>query len=210
MYYNIGRGEDMSRRHPSCFMAGVNGVGKTLLAHAISAHEALDIQILKGSELFMSYLGIKPRHYEELRALPHDEAMKALSQMMRGILDTYVEQAFIFDSHFRNLVRGKTKDVVGPWIQEFDILVLVTAPPEVVFKRIMADERDRALFSEGLTPEQQYEMYQEYTHDYENRFAEIAKRRTHDSVIYVHNDTTVESAADEFLAGYNRFMQGAR
>ncbi len=154
------------------FLGGINGAGKTTLLHAIK-EVAPQFEIIKGSTALMEHLGI-PGDYEALRELRHDdEAERKFREMMAGI--TARTDDLIFDGHFLNIVRGEIFPVVGPWIAEFDAILLLRISTDTALRRIEADHtRDRALFPDGATAGERHATLDDYVAKYEAEFHRCA------------------------------------
>lgn len=155
------------------YLGGINGSGKTTLLHAIK-EAAPQFDVIKGSTALMEYLGI-PGDYEALRKLRYDDdAEQKFRQMMREI--TARTDDLIFDAHYLNLVRGEIFPIADEWMVGFDAILLLRISTETVLRRIEADQhkRDRALFPDGSTPDQQRAILDDYIAKYEAEFHRCA------------------------------------
>lgn len=155
------------------YIGGVNGAGKTTLLDAIK-NRFPEIEILKGSKVFMEFLGI-PGDYAALRALPMSEAGPKFEDMISKILSE--KDNFVFEAHYLNIVNGKIKRVSDEWIQKFDAIILLDISAETALRRIENESRDRALFPEGLSKEEERIMYNEYIEATRKDFQEIIRVR---------------------------------
>lgn len=155
------------------FLGGVNGAGKTTLLANINKYYP-EFKTLKGSHVFMEYLGIDQGDYESLRKFPHDLGMKKLEKFMLQLTTNFTD--LVLDSHFMNLVRGESKVVVSDWIENFDAVLLIDVPSNVALQRSENEARDRALFPEGMSRVEQEKMYDEYILDYKKVFEDLSQK----------------------------------
>lgn len=153
-------------------LGGVNGAGKTTLLQKIKEARP-EYEVVKGSQAFMEYLGI-PGDYEALRAIPEPEALQKLEDMLNGLLDKHTH--LIFDAHYLNLVRGNVKSVTSSYLSKFDALLLLKVSPETVLGRTAGDSRDRALFPQGLTKEEEFLMLKDYIQKYDKEFENLCSK----------------------------------
>lgn len=181
-----------------CYIGGVNGAGKTTLLDAIKVRFP-EIEILKGSKVFMEYLGI-PGDYGALRALPMSEAGPKFEEMISKIL--LEKENFIFDAHYLNIVNGKIKRVSEDWIQKFDAIILLDISAETALKRIANENRDRALFPEGMSKEEEIKMYSEYIEATRKDFQDIVSVRN-----IPHLIIDGEKELDEKVEDFGRFYK---
>ena len=151
------------------YLGGINGAGKTTLLHAIK-EAAPNFEIIKGSTALMQYLGI-PGDYEALRKLRYDDdAELKFRAMMAGI--TARTDDLIYDGHYLNIVRGEIFPITGPWVAGFDAILLLRISTDAVLRRIEADQhkRDRALFPEGTSADEQRTILEDYIGKYDTEF----------------------------------------
>lgn len=177
------------------FLGGVNGSGKTTLLLKIKEAQP-GFEIIKGSQFFMNFLGIN-MNYEALRQLPHQYALNKLGEMMEVLIKKY--DNIIVDSHYLNLVRGKTKSVTGDWIKNFDALLLLKISPKIGLERISSEPRDRALFPENISTEEMDAVYSKYIVEYENEFQRLANKWQLPAKI-LDGEKNVDEIVGEFLA----------
>ncbi len=177
------------------FFGGVNGSGKTTLLLKIKEARP-EFEIIKGSRAFMTLLGIRGS-YETLRRLPHEYKLGRLSEMMETILKRH--ENMITDGHYLNLVRGKTTSVTGDWVKRFDALLLLKVSPETALQRISKELRDRALFPEGMSKEQEYKMYGQYIMEYEKEFQKLTDK-WHLPAKILDGEKSVDEIVREFIA----------
>lgn len=148
------------------FVGGVNASGKSSLLHRVS--ESSKYPLIHAAGVLMDYL--KCSHdYETLRGFSQEERNVALDAVMRKLCLN--ESSFLVDGHYLTLVRGKTTKVTGPWLQEFDGLILISASLDTVWKRIRIDaERDRALFSKESSESEARKIFSVYLDETEKEF----------------------------------------
>lgn len=183
------------------FLGGVNGAGKTTLLKKIKEARP-DYEVVKGSQVFMEYLGI-PGDYEALRAMPEPEALKALEDMLDDLLSKH--ENLIFDAHYLNLVRGKVKSVTSDYLTKFDALLLLKVSADTVLARTKGEERDRALFPDGLNEHEQMDMLKDYIDQYDQEFEHLC--RTYNLPGKVLNG---EGTPEQILQGFLAFESGLK
>ena len=114
------------------FVGGVNGSGKTTVLHLISEKKP-EFHVIKGSEYFMKWLGIKRRNYGQLQSLPDRKTLLELGRMMRYLLKekkySNNKKIVLIDAHFTNIRNGKTEEWISDWLSLVNGLVLIKAKP---------------------------------------------------------------------------------
>lgn len=150
-------------RNPAYFIGGVNGSGKTTLLKEITEKHS-QFQIIKGSSVFMTWLGIEQGDYESLRALPDNYKRQEFDKMMEELLSnpTTDEKTLLIDAHYFHYKRGEMLDTTGGWISMIDALFVVTGDTDVVFNRILQDEKKRDLFPTGSDIDSQRSLLTKY------------------------------------------------
>jgi|SRR3989344_1969716 len=153
------------------FLGGFNACGKTALIKNIQFCMPT-WQIIKGSEALMNAFGI-PGDYEKLRKIPQDEKIQKLGEIINSYL--YSDGNFILDSHYVNLIRGTREPNTGPWIANFDALLLIDVSPETVLSRMEADAhfRDRALFPTDMPEKDRFSVLSDYISEYKDEFSKL-------------------------------------
>ncbi len=137
------------------FVGGCSGVGKTTLLQSVKQK---DLNIIHATSSFMLWLGIK-NDYEALRKLPDPERERLLNQFMQELVSK--SDSFVLDSHYSIMINGKVKNSINGWVKSMDAFVLITAPCEVIFKRIKNDSsRERALFPEFASEQDKLNLLQ--------------------------------------------------
>ncbi len=177
------------------FLGGVNGAGKTTLLQKTKEARP-EFEVVKGSQEFMAFLGI-PGDYEALRALPEPYALQKLEEMVDGLVRKH--EFLVFDAHYLNLVRGKVKKVTSPYLQRFDVLLLLKVSPETVLKRTANDPRERALFPEGLSEAQEFEMLSKYIAQQDEEFERLCSTYKIQGKV-LDGEHTPDEVVKEFIA----------
>ncbi|OGM21572.1 hypothetical protein A2714_05050 [Candidatus Woesebacteria bacterium RIFCSPHIGHO2_01_FULL_38_9] len=148
-----------------CFVGGINGAGKSTFLTEVEKRDP-DIEIFHASPRLMELLGLVKDDYDGLRALPDSVKDVAFDSMMRQAVADHGVKTLLIDAHYLNLRRGKVTDVTGSWLEIMNALFLITAEPNNVLTRINNDQlrtgRDRALFPEASTIEQQSDILTGY------------------------------------------------
>ena len=135
------------------YVGGVNGVGKTTVLEALFKETGFPVK--HATQEFLKFLGI-PGDYNELRKLDDEYRKLQLNQFMSEIAAS--RKSFILDSHYLIMVDGVIKSVIDEWIKQYDLLIYLTAPAEVILERLNSDNRDRALFSSNDRLQQIHEL----------------------------------------------------
>lgn len=141
------------------FIGGVNGVGKTtLLENVDSLH--LGFNIVKGSDRFMKWLGLQAGDYTSLRNLPNDYKNTQFAEMIDHLVYKQHETdvSLLLDAHYLLCKRGEVIDTTGPWFARMDVLIVLTADPSVIHRRILEDPKDRDVFPPNISTDEQISL----------------------------------------------------
>lgn len=180
------------------YVGGANAVGKSTILKATA--NTLGIPYYHGTTLFLKHLGFDG-NYEKLRALTQEQRNDKLDEFLDIFIREQEGKSFLFDSHYLNIVRGETNKVSRPWLKDFDILVLVTAPAEDVWQRITTDSsvRDRALFPKDISEKEAKEMLQKYLQDTKEEFTRLTKLYNKPSVEIINIQNRIDEAVDRLV-----------
>lgn len=152
------------------FVGGCSGVGKTTMLQVLSDN---GFDVLHVTSRFMSWLGTE-NDYEALRSLPRQKREKLLNQFMSQLMSD--SNSYVLDSHYSIMVNGKIMNSMNDWSKDVDIFVLITAPIEIIFKRIKKDlGRDRALFEETATREEKFNGLENFQKHLRKQSKELAE-----------------------------------
>lgn len=159
------------------FVGGINAVGKSTLLKTTAEH--IGYRYIHATTGLLNSFGFG-KDYEKLRALTQEERDIKYKEYIENLLSKQ-DQNFLLDAHYLNLVRGKVDRVTGPWLKNFDMFILISAPLSDIWKRIENDSksRDRALFPLGISEIEMTDMlskYQEQTSMEFKRLAELYKK----------------------------------
>lgn len=165
------------------------------------AASKLGYEYIHATSGLLQHLGFG-KDYEKLRALSQKERDVRYVEYIEAIVSS--EKDFLLDAHYLGLVRGKVDKVSGPWLEKFDVCVLVSAPLDDVWNRILADSRvrDRALFSAGMSEIEMKKMlaaYQLQTKDEFDRLVSTYKKPN----IEIYNE---QGKMDEAVARLTDFV----
>ncbi len=155
--------ENSEKRDTVYFIGGVNGVGKSTFLTELSTRNP-EFEVIKGSAIFMEWLGIKPGDYDSLRTLSDDYKRKEFDSMMSDLLSKSNKKGniLLIDAHYFHYKRGEMLDTTGEWIREINALFVITADTESVFERISSDSKERDLFPIAATPHFKRKMLENY------------------------------------------------
>lgn len=179
-----------------CYVVGVNGSGKTTLLKRVQ--ELSGIKTIAGTAALMDYLGIEG-DYDALRAMDQAYVLQKWAATARKLIHEYADESFLLDTHIMNLTHGHYIRRDGPWIKDYDMLILVKADPKTILDRVMADgNRDRALFAKNTSLGQKATILADYQEQTEALFRQLAKEYNLPSKVIINND--LEHAAQEFVS----------
>ena len=174
------------------YVGGINGSGKTTILKEVA--KQLGFEYIQLTHLMMEALGF-PFDYDKLRITPEVEKTKVREEILAKLLSDN-DRNIIIDSHYLNLIKGKTNIVNGPAIAKFDILVLISAPVEQIWQRIYEDQktRDRALFPDNFTSEESFQMLTKYQEDTAQEFSRLASTYHKKNIEIINVDGELESS----------------
>jgi adenylate kinase len=179
------------------YVGGINGSGKTTILKEVA--KRLDFEYISTSKLMMEIIG-RPSDYDHLRSIPSDQQMEIREKMFDDLaFDS--NRNLIVDSHYLNLIKGKTNIITRDAIKKFDVFVLISAPIEQVWDRVRKDEeiRDRALFPENLSEEDSFKMFKTYQQDTEREFLRLARLHQKNNIEIVNINGKLESSVAKLV-----------
>lgn len=189
------------------FVGGINAVGKTTLMNEIEATLS-DFEVVRGSKLFMEWLGLRPGDYDSLRKLTDDYKDVELDKMMRWLVEQKPKNGkhIIIDAHYLNIKPDSVVDATGDWISLMDALFVVTAPNDEILKRIEEDEkqtgRSRPIFPESSTIKERLDKIG-YFQDKTLLLAKSLSEKFNIPVVEIHNrNGKLANAIDEFITNH--------
>ncbi len=195
--------------HPKAyFIGGVNGVGKSTFLTEISARHP-EFCVVKGSSVFMEWLGITPGDYDSLRALPDEHKRTEFDRMMNNLLTKPTEdgKVMLIDAHYFHYKRGEMVDTTGDWVSMLEALFVITGEVEEVFKRVSEDTKDRDLFPHGTTTDEQRGLLRGYLDVTIQKAQEISKE--HGVPFFVINNIqgNMEETINSFLEAHTDIIK---
>lgn len=191
------------------FIGGINGSGKTTLLTEAS-HKLPDCEVVKGSALFMEWLGIEPDNYAKLISMPNDYKDKEMVKMVNWIVNgrTRIKPNILFDAHFLNFNHGVLTEVTGAWISQMNIYFVITAPCDEILTRIENDEkksgRKRPMFNKAMDRNAKIDtlqLYQKMTVDRAHKLGALYDKKVYE-ILNKNGDLT--SAANTFINNLTR------
>ena len=165
------------------FVGGVNASGKSTILKKVS--DMNGYQTLHGAGLLMEQLNCSA-DYEKLRAFSAEEKDVAYTTVVEKICKE--KDSFLLDSHYLTLIRGKVTNMTTDRLKNFDALVLISTPIEVLWKRIQNDPRERALFPENSSAEDAKKLLANYQVQTLEEFKRAVKEYDLTG-IHIQNDT---------------------
>lgn len=190
-----------TERRLAYFVGGVNGVGKTTVLKEITEKHS-QFQIIKGSSVFMTWLGIEQGDYESLRALPDDYKRREFDKMMEDLLSEQPMdgKTLLIDAHYFHYKRGEMLDTTGEWISMIDALFVVTGDTDAVLSRVLEDKKERDLFPINSEKETQRLMLAEYLEGTLNLARQLSDR--HNVPLYV-----LDNKQGDMASTINSFLE---
>lgn len=181
------------------YVGGVNAAGKSTLIDLLSINP--EFEIVHGTARFIEWLGLKPGDYNSMRKMPYEESKKQVDLMWSTIIKGWHDpsRALLLDTHYLNLKWGKVTDVTGDWIRNVTALFLITADVETLLNRISKDPRDRALFPEGLTKEEEREMLSRYMQTLVEKVESLAQKHNLPYFIIENKEGQLTETVKTFL-----------
>lgn len=123
------------------FLGGVNSTGKTTLINVLATANR-NINVCYGSKEFFKWLRLKEGDYNSLENLSDEYKDLELSKMIPFLVkevEYMTGTIWIFAGHFGRINNSTIMPAVGNWISNFDLIVLLTADPQTIIKRIKED-----------------------------------------------------------------------
>ncbi|MEK6839911.1 MAG: AAA family ATPase [Nanoarchaeota archaeon] len=179
--YCVGRKNSM-KRPKFVFAGGINGSGKTTVLNLVVTNNK-EISLIKGSEFFMKWLGIKMGDYKTLQKLPDREVLSEQSKMIRHLVNKESfgksKKIIIIDAHFINIRNGKAQEWVGDWMSMMHAMILIKANSKDVLRRIKSDEkkstRDRNIFTKDADSKYKIKSIETFNKKSEQVFKRYAR-----------------------------------
>lgn len=183
------------------YVGGINAVGKSSIAK--EAADRLGYRYVHATTGLLEHLGFG-KDYEKLRALTQQERDAAYREFIESLFKNE-EDSFLLDGHYLGLVRGEIDCITDDWIKNFDMFVLIHAPIEDVWKRLVADSatRDRALFADGLFSEENKIFLKDYQDQTEKEFEKLMGLYEKNGVKILNEEGKKDGAVD-VLVGFVR------
>jgi len=182
------------------YVVGINASGKTTLLQAVSKQTG--IPVVHGTQELMKTLGITG-DYNALRAMNQDEVLVKWSETAERLLKEFGPKPFMLDAHILNLTRGKVIRRDGPWIGDYDALVMIKSNPAVIFDRLEHDTKDRALFTLDFGNEAKLTLLTEYQAQTEKIVKHLSQKYELPLKIIENHD--LDKATAEFVAFHRSF-----
>ncbi|MEX0918403.1 MAG: AAA family ATPase [Candidatus Paceibacterota bacterium] len=189
------------------FVGGVNGVGKSTLLTEISIRYP-EFRIIKGSSLFMEWLGVTPGDYNSLRSLPDYYKISEFNKMMDNLLSKQVldERVMLVDAHYFHYKRGEMIDTTGDWMSSLNALFVITGEVEEIFKRVLEDTKDRDLFPRGTSRYEQKELLRIYLEGTNQKAQEISNRYRIPLFTINNIQGNINKVVDYFLVAHTNII----
>jgi|WetSurSiteA1Bulk_404760.scaffolds.fasta_scaffold21394_1 adenylate kinase len=193
------------------FVGGINAVGKTTLLNEVKFVKP-EFEIVRGSEFFMKWLGIRPGDYDSLRSLSDEHKNIEFDKMMRWLVEQKPKEGkhLVIDAHYLNIKPEGIVNVTGDWISLMDALFVITAPNIEVLDRMEKDEkkkgRSRSIFPELSTSQEKLDLIKSFQ-DRTLLLAKNLSNKFHLPLIEIKNrNGEISIAVDEFVKSHQLIM----
>ena len=159
-----------------------------------------DYELIDGSKEFLGWLGFGD-DYERLRKLIPEIRDAKLAEFISQTLNKSEAETLVYIGHYIVLIRGEIIHIVRDWLSRFDGIILMTASPEVILQRIDADahDRDRALFKENTSRDDQIKVLKDYQLKEHIAFLDLADRYGIPKLLIDNTDANADNNVFEFL-----------
>ncbi|MCA9373115.1 hypothetical protein KC921_03405 [Candidatus Woesebacteria bacterium] len=188
------------------YLGGVNAVGKSAFERELALAHPDRFQVVHGAGKLMEYLGLQPGDYAGLRGIARGRKAEAFSDLVFDLANNRDERSTILSTHFAIMNQGNIEwNTKEPWLSNVDALVLFRASMEVLFSRIAADDRDRNLFTPGLSENEQKAQLRMFAWREVQRARSLA--RQHNLPLLVFDNTgPIERLVDNFIREHSRLV----
>lgn len=179
------------------FVGGINCVGKSHFLNKLKELKP-EYETVDGSRAFMKWLGFND-DYEKLRDLTPTIREARLSEFISQVINKSEAETLVYAGHFLVLIRGEILQVTRDWVSRFDGAILMKAKPEIIYERIIQDERDRALFKENTSREEALKILHDFSLKENVSFLEMVQSHGLPSVLIDNNEANELRVVDQFL-----------
>lgn len=187
------------------YVGGVNAVGKSSLLKETA--KKIGYEYIHATSGLLNHLGFE-KDYEKLRALKQEERDIKYREYIEDLLSNK-DRNFLLDAHYLGLVRGKVDQVTSSWLQNFDTFILISAPLNDVWNRILLDSkiRDRALFPAGSSEQEMRAILAKYQKQTSKEFKRLGKFYKKPHVEILNKENKLKEGIDQLISFINNQEQ---
>ncbi|MEX0919203.1 MAG: AAA family ATPase [Parcubacteria group bacterium] len=189
------------------YVGGVNAVGKSTLLKEVA--QKIAYAYVHATTGLLQHLGFDG-DYEKLRELKQEERNVEYRKYVEKLLRS--KNDFLLDAHYLGLVRGKVDRVTDSWLKNFDALILISAPFDDVWNRILADSkvRDRALFPSESSDAEKKDTLAKYQILMQNEFQRLANLYKKPYIEILNNENMMDTAVEELTSFITKIDSGRK
>jgi adenylate kinase len=181
-------------------VGGVNGVGKSTILRRVAQLDGR-FEVVHYTSALMQQMGLAPGDYDDLRRFTQAQRTQATVELMKNLTSRQTSKFRLIDGHYLTLVWGEVTNISGPWVASLDALILITAAPEVVWRRISSDEyvRDRELFAVDSNQTDRRTQLTSYITQTEAEFDKLVLTYQKPHFRLDHSTDDVDRAAEQII-----------